>query len=429
MDEIDKSKPRRSYLVTYSQADLQKFPTRESFTSKRSKVVPLHWACCLEKHQNGGYHYHLALKLSGTKRWLMKQRNLLKQKAEHGIAVNFSDHDGYYTTYRYISKSDDMVFHSTGHPNLDEIGSPRTKRCQMLNVADTEAATTFKRRKKLSNLEVAEFIVEHEIKSETELLAVANEQNEEGKKDLADFVLSRNSKGLHDLIEQTRKMKTASATLLRKKGSRIDLIRKAAGGECSLSCDGKWLECVQEMLVNNKVHPILFAAAVRELLLVGRGKYWNVMIVGPTNCGKTFLLRPLELIFKIFSNPAADRYAWVGAEHAEIIFLNDFRWSKELIEWKSFLLLLEGDRVNLPAPKNHFSTDVCISEDTPIFATSKSIIKYKGSYNSQDQAEDDMMASRWKVFTFFHSIPENEQKDVDPCAKCFANLVLIGEIC
>jgi hypothetical protein len=55
------------------------------------------------------------------------------------------------------------------------------------------------------------------LKSETELLAVANEQSEEGKKDLADFVLSRNSKGLHDLIEQTWKMKTASATLQRKK--------------------------------------------------------------------------------------------------------------------------------------------------------------------------------------------------------------------
>ncbi len=106
-----------------------------------------------------------------------------------------------------------MVFHSTGHPNLDEIGSPRTKRCQQTYrkrrcekkssiVADTEAATTCKRRKILSNLQVAEFIVEHEIKSETELLAVANEQSEEGKKDLADFVLSRNSKGLHDLIEQ-----------------------------------------------------------------------------------------------------------------------------------------------------------------------------------------------------------------------------------
>ena len=120
-------------------------------------------------------------------------------------------------------------------------------------------------------------------------------------------------------------MKTASATPQRKKASRIDLIWKAADGECALSCEGKWLECAQEVLVNNKVHPILFAAAVRELLLLGQGKYRNVMIVGPTNCGKTFLLRPLELIFKVFSNPAADRYTWVGAEHAEIIFLNDFR--------------------------------------------------------------------------------------------------------
>ena len=65
-----------------------------AFTSKRSKVVPLHWTCCLEKHENGGYHYHLALKLSGTKRWLEAKKFI---EAEHGIAVNFSDHDGYYT--------------------------------------------------------------------------------------------------------------------------------------------------------------------------------------------------------------------------------------------------------------------------------------------------------------------------------------------
>jgi hypothetical protein len=26
--------------------------------------------------------------------------------------VNFSDHDGYYTAYRYISKSDENVYHS-----------------------------------------------------------------------------------------------------------------------------------------------------------------------------------------------------------------------------------------------------------------------------------------------------------------------------
>ena len=223
-------------------------------------------------------------------------------------------------------------------------------------------------------------------------------------------------------------MKGASSTLEREKTSRMDLIRKAASVECATACEGRWLECAQEVLVKNKVHPIVFAAALRELLLLGRGKYRNIIIVGPTNCGKTFLLKPLELIFATFLNSAADKYAWVGADKAEIILLNDFRWSKELIEWKSFLLLLEGDVVKLPAPKNHFSTDVCISNDIPVFATSKSTIKYRGSYNAQDQAEDAMMASRWKVFSFFHSIPENEQKDVAPCSKCFAELVLMGEI-
>ena len=49
------SKGRRQYLVTYSQADGQIFPTRESFgnvlesefNSGNSKVIEVsHWACC-----------------------------------------------------------------------------------------------------------------------------------------------------------------------------------------------------------------------------------------------------------------------------------------------------------------------------------------------------------------------------------------------
>ena len=376
MDQLDKAKPRRCYLITYSQADMQKFPTRESFgeavvaalTSKQSKVIPQHWACCLEKHSEGGNHYHLSLKLTGAKRWIEAKRSF---EEKHLIIVNFSDHEGYYSAYCYISKYDETVFHSRGHPNLDEVGSPRTKRCQQSyrkrrSAGQSEEKTGHaKKIQRLSNLEVFDFIVKEEIKTETELLAVANEQRQEGKKDLANFVLSCTSKSLNDLIEQTWKMRKASLTLERQKASRMDLIREAVRGDCVPSCYGAWLQCAKEVLINNKVHPILFAHSVRELLVLGRGKYRNVIVVGPTNCGKTFLLKPLELVFKTFSNPAADKYAWVGADNAEIILLNDFRWSKELIEWKSFLLLLEGDSVSLPAPENHFSTDICINNDTP----------------------------------------------------------------
>ena len=49
-------------------------------------------------------------------------------------------------------------------------------------------------------------MVENNIKSETELFAIADEQKKAGKKDLANFVLSRPTKAISDLLENTRKM-------------------------------------------------------------------------------------------------------------------------------------------------------------------------------------------------------------------------------
>ena len=173
---------------------------------------------------------------------------------------------------------------------------------------------------------------------------------------------------------------------------------------------------------------IQFAAAVRDLLEKGRGKFRNIMIVGPANCAKTFILAPIQRIFKTFSNPANDKYAWIGAENSECIFLNDFRWSSELIAWKELLLLLEGQKVHLPSPKNHYAADICIDHDVPIFATGKSRITYTGRYQTVDERETEMMSVRWKVFDVNYQISENEQKDVPTCGKCFAKLVFLGEL-
>ena len=89
----------------------------------------------------------------------------------------------------------------------------------------------------------------------------------------------------------------------------------------------------------------------------GRGKYRNIFIKGPANCEKTFLLNPLCKIYHTFCNPATSTFAWVGAEEAEIIFLNDFRWAAKIIPWHDMLLLLEGQTVHLPAPKCHYTKD------------------------------------------------------------------------
>ena len=89
-------------------------------------------------------------------------------------------------------------------------------------------------------------------------------------------------------------------------------------------------------------------------------------------------------------------------------------------------MLLEGETCKLPTPKNLFSTDICIdsSNDVAIFATSIEPIKYKGSYQTLDNREDAMMASRWKVFNFFHEIKEEDQIKCHACPRCFAEWVL-----
>lgn len=155
----------------------------------------------------------------------------------------------------------------------------------------------------------------------------------------------------------------------------------------------------ESVLANNGVTCRSFASAVKDLLDKGRGKYRNIMITGPANCGKTFLLNPLNEVYRTFTNPATTSFAWVGAEIAEVIFLNDFRWSPQVLPWHNMLLLLEGQTVHLPAPKSHFAKDIIFDNDTPIFCTGKQeIILVKGG--NIDERESEMMRVRWHVFRF-----------------------------
>ena len=95
---------------------------------------------------------------------------------------------------------------SQGHQNLQEIGSPQRKQCinayrkdskekkravnnKQNNQQQNEQNWKNKKPSILSNLDVSEFMVNNNIKSETELFAIADEQKNAGKKDLANFVL------------------------------------------------------------------------------------------------------------------------------------------------------------------------------------------------------------------------------------------------
>ena len=443
---------RRVYVITYSRANVETFPKRQDFADacvaafEDEKCQVLKYACCYELHEDGTPHYHCAIKLSAPKRWKSARDYL---DLNYDAKVNFSEREEgnfYNHAYAYVCKEDQDAVKFGSEAN-ESMGSPRTKVCvkairkkaklkrQMSldehSQKDKAGPSGIKpplKRKRLSASDVGRFAVSNNIKTEKELYAIAGERDDDGNSDLYNFIMN-NAKRIQDILDAAWKLHDARQEAIEIPISRIEVIRNAAGGSCVPECDGRWLTLALKTLRKNRVDQYVFAKALYEALEKGRGKHRNVMIIGPYDSGKTFMLHPLKKVFSnAFMNPSSSRFAWIGADTADVIFLNDYRWQREQISWSDLLRLLEEDMVcHLPAPMNHFAREITVDTDVAIFATSDGEIKLFNKGGEVVKRETDMMRARWKLFEFTYSIPEPEQIKLPPCGACFSRLVLIGE--
>ena len=216
---------RHIYLITYSKADLPKIPSREGFgevvvegfSYDPGKVKVKYWTCSLGQHENtSGQHYHVQVKLSDPKRWNPVKTYLAER---YGVCVHFSESSAtYYAAFKYISKTDKNVYESPNHPDLKEVDSPKTKKCINAHRETCRKNKSVERKKApaneakhpkvkaLRNLEVSDFIVSKNVKTDKEPFAQDSTQKEADKKELANFVMSRSSKALQDLITNLQKM-------------------------------------------------------------------------------------------------------------------------------------------------------------------------------------------------------------------------------
>ena len=176
-------------------------------------------------------------------------------------------------------------------------------------------ARSKKRKKRLSAYEVSQIIVEREIKTLTELQALACEQKNEGKTDVVEFLITHNPRVVSDILNSAWEIENAPAKLSRSRKTSLEILQEEKEGRCVAGCNGERITCAQEILENNRIPMVTFSEAVRDLLQRGRGKYRNVMIVGPANCGKSFLLNPLIAVYHTFCNPASGSFTWIGVEN------------------------------------------------------------------------------------------------------------------
>ena len=423
---------RSVYLVTYSQANSEIVDSRESFVlivldsfenadpKCRSQVKQ--WVCSEELHKDGGKHYHMVVKLDRSRRWL-QVRDYADNK--HGVKLNFSStHANYYSGWKYATKEDKNYLQSASHPDLRN--APQTQEASEKRKATKgKGEKPFKRKRKprLSTYEVSQIAVDRGIHSRMELLALAKMQKSEGKWDLVEFIANRGYKAVDEAIKIGWDIERAPVVVEREKKSRMELLQAALEADCTLGCNKRWVSIAQDILKRNVIAEDEFCNAVKTLISRGRGKYRNLLLVGPADCGKTFLLNPLNKIFHTFCNPATGSFAWVGADQCEVIFLNDFRWSEKIIPWHDFLLLLEGQPIHLAAPKSHYMQDIEFTRDSPVFCTSKDeIVYFRGG--ALDSRECDMMRVRWRIFRLHAQIPPSQQVELSPCSRCFAEFIL-----
>ena len=76
------------------------------------------------------------------------------------------------------------------------------------------------------------------------------------------------------------------------------------------SCSGQWLQCAMDVFPLGGIDTFKFATSIKDLLIHGRGKNRNLIIIGQANCARTFMLKPLKLISSDskFENPANQNF-------------------------------------------------------------------------------------------------------------------------
>ena len=66
-------------------------------------------------------------------------------------------------------------------------------------------------------------------------------------------------------------MEDAVGKVARSNVTRIEIIRESIQAECVENCNGVWSRIADQVLRNNKLHPLVFLEALRTLKIKGWG--------------------------------------------------------------------------------------------------------------------------------------------------------------
>ena len=365
-----------------------------------SAITVKRMAVFRESHKSGKDHYHIAILLSGKKRWKPWRQKLQSLK----IGVNFATCDvgGYHSAIRYCymprqaKPLDELdptpLLHPQDHPPLFEAMNRNYTAesyqeekilLKKIKAEQGQAECRFKEVDLWPILKAKQWRPDDDNFVEKLLLYA----RESGGNDMINFCI-RNYETLASIAYKIWVMEEAPLRIESSKRTRIDMLHDATKQECK--CHGRWPRAARDLLRQNDIDESSITTAIFNAMLKGRSKNNCVCLCGRYgNEGKSFMLAPLAEIFsadQLFRTPSPGNFPLLGIEHSRVLLWDDWRWNESTLKIQTLLLLLEGQPLHVPRPQNRFGGHFTWTGTSPVFITGRvdDLNTPKGMITEQD---------------------------------------------
>ena len=389
----------------------------------QENIVIVETISFLEPHASGLKHHNCLVRAKTPFRWLKVAQRL---RGEHRVCVDYGSNvktwaEGViYGRVGSEHKKPEQLDHAyeqwakDGSPARVEEFIPRPWQKQ-----------GFQRKTKMNHLTFLDVCRENEVKTETAAWALAEQLEGKGDRGLMAYLLENDaSASMAKVVRAT----TAKETARRASLTRMEILREAfEQGTCRCNPPGECYVLMKKTLAKNGLEG-KFQQQVVSTLKAGRKKMRNLCLIGGPNTMKSYLYKPLSLIYNTYSRPDCGSYQLEELMGKELIFLNDLEYdedAKKWCSWQYFKRFLEGEKLTVSIPKNRGGNQD-FKSDAPVFITApQEIALYRGK--KRDDYETSQMAARVKYEYLSHPVPEAERKETDPCAHCGARCYLEGD--
>jgi len=293
----------------------------------------------------------------------------------------------------------------------------------------------FVRRNRMTGVQFYDTCKDYKITTEDHLWTVAEQLSEKGDRGLLSYLMENDATRA---LQKVLRSDAAAQAMERRKKTRLQILQEAATGTCvcteHFQEEGRLFRFMQDIVEKNP-GAAGFQKTVVDGLVHGHAKMHNLCVIGPSNAGKSVLVKSLEVIFRAFTPPDATEkhvptYPLMSLLGSEILLFNEYEFSPLIMSWGQFKELLEGDKIiTVPTPRNTGRgehSDVKWDSDAPWFASARHRIKHRDGNGCENVDETGQADNRIRYIELTHQYLGKARKHSKSCAACAARFYLGG---